>query len=178
MCLRPKGPSLRALGHTLSYADLWRSANYQVWKTDGAITQIFTDQGIVGIGEGTPYEGPNYIKEYTETVIRPLLIGKNPFDVELLANRGNDNRHNCAPWAGTDIACWDIIGKAKGLPVYQLLATDFEPSAKIKIYASAGVEHEWYNNGENFSSRRRCATRRKVTTPLSFAAAPTGSTPG
>ena len=51
----------------LSYVDpsgdLWCSANYQVWKTDGAITQIFTDQGIVGIGEGTPYEGPNYIKE-------------------------------------------------------------------------------------------------------------------
>ena len=138
----------------LSYVDaggdLWRSANYQVWKTDGAITQIFTDQGIVGIGEGTPYEGPGYIKEYTETVIRPLLIGKNPFDVELLANRGNDNRHNRAPWAGIDIACWDIIGKAKGLPVYQLLATDFEASAKIKIYASAGVQHEWYNNGEQF----------------------------
>ena len=49
----------------LSYVDpkknLWRSANYIVWKTDGCITQIFTDQGLVGIGEGSPYEGPDYI---------------------------------------------------------------------------------------------------------------------
>ena len=138
----------------LSYVDpdgdLWHSGNYQVWKTDGAITQIFTDQGIVGIGEGTPYEGPGYIKEYTETVIQPLLIGKNPFDVELLTNRGNDSRRNRAPWAGIDIACWDLIGKAKGLPVYRLLATDHEPTAKIKIYASAGVQHEWYDNGEQY----------------------------
>ena len=131
-------------------SDLWRSGTYQVWKTDGAITQIFTDQGLVGIGEGSPYEGPTYIKEYTETVIRPLLIGQNPFDVELLCNRGNTSRHNRAPWAGVDTACWDLIGKAKGLSVYQLLATDCAPNPKVKIYASAGVEHEWYNNGEQF----------------------------
>lgn len=138
----------------LSYVDpngdLWRSANYQVWKTDGAITQIFTDQGIVGIGEGTPYEGPDYIKEYTERTIKPLLIGQNPFDVEFLCNRGNDSRHNRAPWAGVDCACWDIIGKAVDQPVYKLLATDDEGVDEIKIYASAGVEHEWYNDGEQF----------------------------
>ena len=138
----------------LSYVDpegdLWRSGGYQVWKTDGAITQIFTDQGIVGIGEGSPYEDPGYIKKYTEETIKPLLVGKNPFDVEFLTNRGNDSRHSRAPWAGIDNACWDIIGKAKSLPVYQLLATASEPVEKIKIYASAGVEHEWYNNGEQF----------------------------
>ena len=136
----------------LSYVDpdqnLWRSANYQVWKTDGAITQIFTDQGIVGIGEGSPYEGPDYIKQYTEETIKPLLIGKNPFDVEFLTNRGNDSRHNRAPWAGIDTACWDIIGKAKGKPVYELLAIDGKPQPDVRIYASAGVEHEWYDNGE------------------------------
>ena len=29
---------------------------------------------------------------------------------------------------GLDVACWDIIGKAKGLPVYKLLAVDDEPT--------------------------------------------------
>ena len=138
----------------LSYVDpegdLWRCGGYQVWKTDGAITQIFTDQGIVGIGEGSPYEGPDYIKEYTEQTIKPLLLGKNPFDVEFLCNRGNSSRHDRAPWAGIDCACWDIIGKAKGLPVYKLLATEDDGVDEIKIYASAGVQHEWYNNGEQF----------------------------
>ena len=138
----------------LSYVDpdenLWRCGGYQVWKTDGAITRIFTDQGIVGIGEGTPYQGPDYIQRYTEESIKPLLVGQNPFDVEFLVNRGNDSRHGRAPWAGVDVACWDIIGKALGVPVYELLAVDHEPTTRIKIYASAGVEHEWYADGEQF----------------------------
>ena len=138
----------------LSYVDpkknIWRSADYVVWKTDGCITQVFTDQGITGIGEGTPYEGPDYIQKYTEEVIKPLVAGKNPFDVELLTNRGADSRHNRAPWAGLDCALWDLIGKALGKPVYELLATDNEPARTIKIYASSGVEHEWYNHGAEF----------------------------
>lgn len=138
----------------LSYVDpkknLWRSADYIVWKTDGAITQVFTDQGLVGIGEGSPYEGPDYIKQYTEEVIKPLVIGHNPFDVELLTARGNDSRRSRAPWAGLDCALWDLIGKAVGKPVYELLATDNEPARTIKIYASSGVEHEWYAGGEQF----------------------------
>jgi L-alanine-DL-glutamate epimerase-like enolase superfamily enzyme len=128
----------------------WRSAGYVVWKTDGAITQIFTDQGIVGIGEGTPYEGPEDIRKYTEEVIKPLVVGKHPFDVELLTNRGTESRHARAPWAGLDCALWDVIGKALNKPVRELLAVDNEAAKKIKIYASSGVEHEWYNNGEQF----------------------------
>lgn len=138
----------------LSYVDpegdLWHTGRYQVWKTDGAITQIFTDQGLVGIGEGSPYEGPDYIKQYTEQIIRPLILGKNPFDVALLTNRGNDSRHSRAPWAGVDAACWDIIGRASGMPVYRLLATDHEPQPRVPVYASAGVQHDWNAAGEQF----------------------------
>ena len=36
-----------------SYEDpkgnLWRHNKYMVWKTDGCLTQVFTDQGIIGI---------------------------------------------------------------------------------------------------------------------------------
>lgn len=128
--------------------NIWRSGNNIVWKTDGCITQVYTDQGIVGIGEGTPYEGPINIKKDTEEIIKPLMIGKNPFDVEYLTNRGNDNRRNRAPWAGFVNACWDIIGKALGKPVYELLAVDHEPRREITMYASGGDYHEWYNNGE------------------------------
>ena len=102
--------------------NLWRSSTYQVWKTDAAITEIITEEGLTGIGEGTPYEGPTYIKKFTEDVIKPLAIGKNPFDVELLTNRGTDSRKNRAPWAGVDAACWDLIGKSLNKPVYELLS--------------------------------------------------------
>ena len=54
--------------------NLWRSSTYQVWKTDAAITEIITEEGLTGIGEGTPYEGPTYIKKFTEDVIKPLVL--------------------------------------------------------------------------------------------------------
>ncbi len=130
--------------------NIWRSGDYIVWKTDGAITQVFTDQGVVGIGEGSPYEGPEDIRKYTEEVIKPMVMGKNPFDVELLSNRGTESRHARAPWAGLDCALWDTIGKVLGKPVRELLAIDNEPAKTVKIYASSGVEHEWYANGAQF----------------------------
>ena len=88
-------------------------------------------------------------------MIKPLVAGKHPFDVELLTNRGSESRHSRAPWAGLDCALWDLIGKAAGKPVYELLAIDDEPARTIRIYASSGVEHEWYNKGAEFLIWRR-----------------------
>jgi L-alanine-DL-glutamate epimerase-like enolase superfamily enzyme len=49
---------------------------------------------------------------------------------------------------GLDVACWDIIGKAKGLPVYQLLATDNDPDRNVHVYASGGVMWTAYDKGD------------------------------
>jgi galactonate dehydratase len=135
----------------LSYVDpnknLWRGDRYIVWKTDAALCQVFTDQGIVGIGEGTPYAGPDRIKQYTEETIKPALVGQNPFDLDLTTCGGTDQLSR-ASWAGVNNACWDIIGKAKNTPVYKLLAQGSRPSPRIRIYASGGDYHEWYGDGE------------------------------
>jgi galactonate dehydratase len=145
----------------LSYVDpnrnLWRGDRYIVWKTDAALCQVFTDQGIVGIAEGTPYAGPDVIKKYTEEVIKPVLVGQNPFDVDFIAcasglapapKVGIPDRSAAGSWAGVNNACWDIIGKALNTPVYKLLASDNQPDPHIRVYASGGDYHEWYNNGE------------------------------
>ena len=96
-------------------------------KCDASIVEVYTDQGIVGIGPG----GATPERDHSN------LIGRNPFDVELLGLRG-----------GLDVACWDIIGKAKGLPVYQLLATDHEPYPRVHVYASGGVMWTYYDRGD------------------------------
>ena len=96
-------------------------------KRDAAIVEVFTDQGIVGIGPGSALDADNGAH----------LIGKNPFDVELLR-----------PAPGLDVACWDIIGRAVGRPVYQLLATDHEPDPQVHVYASGGVMWTFYDRGD------------------------------
>ena len=127
----------------------WLTATIMVWKTDAVLVEVFTDQGIVGIGESSPYGGPPEIKKFIEDYVRPALIGKNPFDVEHLASGWGGPHANYAAWAGVDAALWDIIGKARNLPVYRLLATDNEPSPHIRMYASGGVEYAWYKRPED-----------------------------
>ena len=100
-------------------------------KMDSAVVEIFTDQGIVGIGAGVPTDAE---QDYG------YLIGQNPFDVELLG---------LAP--GLDVACWDLIAKAKGVPLYQLLATDNEAEPSVPVYASGGVMWTYYDPGDGRS---------------------------
>ena len=95
----------------------WFTATQLIWKADCVLVEIFTDSGIVGIGESSPYGGPEWIKKTIEDYVKPSLIGKNPFDVEHLATGWSGQRPGYLPWAGIDAAMWDIIGKAKGMPV-------------------------------------------------------------
>jgi L-alanine-DL-glutamate epimerase-like enolase superfamily enzyme len=96
-------------------------------KYDVAIVEVFTDQGIVGIGPGNVYETSDFAD----------LVGRNPFDLVMTD----------LP-AGLDVACWDIIGRVKGKPVYQLLATDNTPDPNVHVYASGGVLWTYYDKGD------------------------------
>lgn len=102
-----------------------------IYSYDCGILQLFTDQGLVGIGpvegRGPSGSGPDYSN----------LVGKNPFDVDTLGLAG-----------GADVACWDIIGKAKDQPVYRLLAGARKPNPKVHVYASGGVNWTFYNRGD------------------------------
>ncbi len=127
---------------------LWGVGSYVVWKTDAALVQVYTDQGIVGFAEGSPYSNPAEIKKFTDTHITPYLKGKNPFDIDYLGSGGPWRDYLArAAWAGVQNACWDLIGKAKSQPVFRLLATDCQPQEEMTIYASAGVNHKWYEDG-------------------------------
>lgn len=138
------------LSYELPPEKQWRTGTFVVWKTDAVLVEIFTDRGIVGIGEPSPYGGPEVVKQFIEEHVRPRLIGKNPFDVERLTPSWGDSafRYQVA-WAGIDAALWDIIGKAKGMPVWRLLATDNPSDPHIRMYASGGVEYAWYKRPED-----------------------------
>src|SRR6185436_1752805 len=94
---------------------------------DSTIVRVETDGGLVGHGEVCPL-GPFYLPAYAEGVraglreLGPHLIGADPRQLGKL-NRMMDAALKGHPYvkSGIDIACWDILGQAAGLPVCELL---------------------------------------------------------
>jgi L-alanine-DL-glutamate epimerase-like enolase superfamily enzyme len=135
-----------SLGYRLKPEEEWPDgdANNIIWKTESVIVQVSTDVGLTGVGGCSRYNGPAEMKLYVDNVVRPNIIGKNPFDVEYLAGGISGSRAR-GVWSGVDTALWDIVGRAKGLPLYRLLATDTEPQTRLRVYASGG-EFTWRKN--------------------------------
>src|SRR5262245_50468365 len=103
------------------------------------IVEVFTDAGHVGIGNAAL--SPRITKQVIDVYLKPILIGKDPFDCEFLWQ--NMYRQTMAfgrkgigmtAISAVDIAIWDILGKATGQPVFRLLGG--RTKAKIPVYAS------------------------------------------
>ena len=94
---------------------------------DSTIVRVETDCGIVGHGEVCPL-GAAYLPAYAEGVragiaeLGPHLLGEDPRQLGRL-NRLMDARMKGHPYvkSGLDVACWDILGQAAGLPVCTLM---------------------------------------------------------
>lgn len=104
----------------------WSNNNY-IEVFDSTVIGVATDAGITGYGECCPL-GSAYLPAYALGVrsglaeIGPKVIGLDPTALDVL-NRHMDAVLRGHPYvkAAIDIACWDILGKATGMPVYQLL---------------------------------------------------------
>ncbi len=103
------------------------SGGKSVTVFDSTIVRVETDAGLVGHGEVCPL-GPFYLPAYAEGVraglreLGPHLLGEDPRQLGKL-NRTMDAALKGHPYvkSGIDIACWDILGQAAGLPVCELL---------------------------------------------------------
>tara|TARA_B100000963_G_scaffold33927_1_gene25211 strand:+ start:7692 stop:8795 length:1104 start_codon:yes stop_codon:yes gene_type:complete len=103
------------------------SGGKSVTTFDSTVVGIETDQGVSGFGEVCPL-GPVYLPSYAKGVrigieeLGPSLIGENPLQLEKL-NRRMDHVMKGHPYvkSALDMACWDLLGKATGLPVSALL---------------------------------------------------------
>ncbi|MBT2245747.1 L-rhamnonate dehydratase [Sphingobium sp. BHU LFT2] len=103
------------------------------------IVEIFTDQGLVGIGNAAL--APLVTKHLIDQYLAPLLIGQDPWDSEFLWQHMYRKtmafgRKGVALVAisALDIAIWDLMGKAAKQPVFRLLGG--RTKAKIPVYAS------------------------------------------
>jgi len=94
---------------------------------DSTLVRVETDSGLAGHGEVCPL-GPAYLPAYAEgvraglAVLAPRLLGESPLETEKL-NRRMDAVLKGHPYvkSGVDVACWDILGQAAGLPVCEML---------------------------------------------------------
>ncbi|MBM3811212.1 MAG: L-rhamnonate dehydratase [Acidimicrobiia bacterium] len=98
--------------------------------------EIQTDKGVSGLGSGGMAGGP-----IVEGHLKKLLMGEDPFNVEriwdiLWRSTMYYGRKGAVINAisGVDIAVWDIVGKALGMPVYKLLGG--ETKARIPCYCT------------------------------------------
>ncbi len=94
---------------------------------DSTVVRIETDAGVTGHGEVCPL-GPFYLPSYAAGArsgiaeLAPALIGRDPRELDAL-NRHMDESLKGHPYvkSALDLACWDILGQAAGLPVCTLL---------------------------------------------------------
>ncbi|HLX42039.1 MAG TPA: hypothetical protein VKR43_01325 [Bryobacteraceae bacterium] len=92
-------------------------------KLEGFTVEISTDRGVKGYGSGGAGGGA-----VVEQHLVKLLIGQNPFNIERI---WDILYRSTMPYgqagiainaiSGVDLALWDLVGNALGVPVYQLL---------------------------------------------------------
>jgi galactonate dehydratase len=110
---------------------------------DFLICRVFTDEGLVGIGEPYPV-GPNDAVAAVIADFGTWLEGKDPRDItgiwhHLYAHsRFPGGSVVNAAISGIEHALWDISGKAAGLPVYRMLGGKCRD--RIRVYQSCGGE--------------------------------------
>jgi len=122
--MRIKSIEFRKLRIKLS--ETFKVAFGEINYLDNVLVKITTDDGIAGYGEAAPLvfvtgETVESIFAVLE-ILRPLLIGLNPFAIDQIHAKMNGVLHgNSSARCAVDLALYDIHGKALGKPVYQVL---------------------------------------------------------
>lgn len=115
---------------------------------DSTFVRIETDEGLIGWGEGCPWgntylpaHGPG-IRAGIET-LAPVLIGQDPRNLDHI-NRVMDEHlpgHEYVKSA-LDVACWDILGLATNMPLWQLLGGASAEPVGLNSSISTGTPDE------------------------------------
>ena len=129
----------------------WRNLTFVV---------VRTDEGVEGVGEVRMINHTDALLGYLAEAVPNHVLGADPFETEALVQRMMRNDYARAGQiamsgvAVIETACWDIVGKALGQPVYRLLGGGVRE--RIKAYANG-----WYTT-ERTPEEFHAAARRAV----------------
>nr|BAD11152.1 cis,cis-muconate cycloisomerase [Arthrobacter sp. BA-5-17] len=117
---------IEAIPYSIPYAKPLKFASGQVTEADHVLIRIHTDTGLVGTADTPPRpytygETQESIVAVITRIFAPALVGMDPLDRQKVHQVLARTIHNQTAKGGLDIALWDIIGQAAGLPVTRLL---------------------------------------------------------
>ena len=118
------------------------------------IVEVLTDEGVTGWGESLCHglQPPEVAASFVEFCFKPMLLGRDPFDVEVLweemYNRTRPFGGGAAvnAMSGVDIALWDVIGRYLNRPIHKLLGGAFR--SEVTPYATGFYRREDQNHVE------------------------------
>ncbi len=126
----------------MKIADITVYTMGSAWR-NFVFARLRTGDGLEGIGEARPVNREEAVAAYLEAIAHRYVIGSDPQNVEDLVLRISRDDYEIpgavemTAIAIVEIACWDLIGKAVGQPVYRLLGGACRD--RIKAYANG-----WY----------------------------------
>ena len=116
-----------------------------------AVVRIETDAGLVGLGRGEHELGPHATRRCSSAAVRDVcaapLLGTDPTDVRGRLRQLHVILDGYLGWEGftsqvvaaVEIACWDIVGQAAGLPLHRLLGAANRP---LRLYGTGTTMFE------------------------------------
>lgn len=139
--------------------------------------KLVSDGGIVGYGEvyAATFH-PDVIASMIVDVAERTLIGESPFEIEKFWRRAYSRGFTQRPdvslqgvMSGLEMACWDIVGKSVGQPVYNLLGGRVHERlrAYTYLYPDPGDESDVYAD-PGLAARRAVEEVERGFTALKF----------
>jgi galactonate dehydratase len=123
--------------------------------------RLTTDTGLTGIGEASLEWQEKTVETLCHEWVKGRVMGCDPFDIEavvggMIRDQYQGGATVMTAISGTEIALWDLLGKACGQPVYRLLGGRCHD--RLPAYANG-----WYGQArtpEQFAKQARAAVAR------------------
>ncbi|HUE69920.1 MAG TPA: mandelate racemase/muconate lactonizing enzyme family protein [Pirellulaceae bacterium] len=108
--------------------------------------RLTTDTGLTGVGEATLEWQELTVQTLIHEWLEERILGVNPLDIEqtfgnLIRDQYQGGSTVMTAISGAEIACWDLVGKACGQPVYKLLGG--RARERLPAYANG-----WYGGAQ------------------------------
>jgi L-alanine-DL-glutamate epimerase-like enolase superfamily enzyme len=114
------------------------------------VLRLDTNQGLCGYGEIRDGASPTYA-----LMLKSRVVGENPCHVDKLFRKlkqfGGHGRR-AGGVVALEMACWDLAGKAWGVPCWQMLGGKFRD--QVRVYADTPSRRDPEEMGQRLKQRR------------------------